>query len=314
MIAGWLDYARDIIQTINTLRPPTPLMAVGHSFGANALANAALLHPRLLCSLVLLDPVISRYASTPESRIAGPAASSISRRESWPSREAAAEAFSRSRFYQSWDHRVLDRWVSYGLTPSPDSSSDSQDTTVTLTTPKHQELFTFLRPSWPAYSPRGTHLLHPSLVPDLDPTLNPTHPTYPLYRPEGASTLDRLPHLRPGVLYVFGGTSDISPPDLQDEKMRLTGSGLGGSGGVKAGRVRKVVGEEHGHLIPMEDPGFCARSAADWVKTELDIWWTDQREYDEWTKKPLVEKNTVSDEWYTHLGKSKDSIKAKAKI
>ncbi|KAH6894423.1 Alpha/beta hydrolase family-domain-containing protein [Thelonectria olida] len=304
---GWLDYARDIVHMINTFRPPAPIMAIGHSFGANALTNVSLLHPRLLTSLVLLDPVISHYASTPESRIAGPAASSISRRESWPSRADAAAAFNRSRFYQSWDPRVLDRWISHGVSPVPGSDA------VTLTTPKHQELFTFLRPSWPAYAPDGKTLLRPDLVPDLDASLNHKYPTYPLYRPEGASTVDRLPNVRPGVLYVFGGKSDISPVELQDEKMTITGSGLGGSGGIKAGRVKKVVGEEYGHLIPMENPNLCAQAAAEWIQAELEKWWTDQRKYEEWAKRPLAEKNTVSDEWYSYLGKPKNGH-AKAKI
>ncbi|KAM5360495.1 hypothetical protein ACJZ2D_013724 [Fusarium nematophilum] len=310
---SWLDYARDILQMINTFRPPPPIMAMGHSFGANALTNVALLHPRLLTSLVLLDPVISHFASTPETTSRGPAGISMYRREVWPSRAEAAAAFGRSPFYKTWDPRVLERWVDYGVTSVPGKDE------VTLTTTKHQEVFTFLRPSWDAYDAEGKRLLRPELVPDLNPNLNSRWPTYPVYRPEGPNTVTRLPHVRPSVLYVFGGKSNISPPELQAEKMTLTGSGVGGSGGEAKGRVKKVVGEENGHLVPMEDPLFCARAAADWIQAEVERWWVEERKYEEWTRKSTEEKTTLSEEFIKHVGKpggrgGKDKAKVKAKI
>lgn len=296
---------------INTFRPPPPIMAVGHSFSANALTNVALLHPRLLTSLVLLDPVMSHFASTPVVEGFGPAAVSTYRREVWPSRAEAAASFSRSPFYQAWDPRVLQRWLDYGIRRSVPGEEP-----VTLTTTKHQEVFTFLRPSWDAYDAKGKQLIKPDLTPDLDPSLNERWPTYPVYRPEGPNTLARLPNVRPSVLYVFGGSSDLSPQELQDEKMQLTGSGVGGSGGEARGRVKKVVGEQYGHLIPMENPRFCASAAAEWIKAEVERWWVDERKYHEWTLKSTEEKTTISDEFKKYVGKpggrqTKDQPKAK---
>ncbi|KAK2930100.1 Alpha/beta hydrolase fold-1 [Fusarium oxysporum f. sp. vasinfectum] len=288
---SWLDYARDILHMINTFRPPPPIMAMGHSFGANALTNVALLHPRVFTSLVLLDPVISHFASTPGARSAGPAGSD------------------RSPFYKSWDPRVLQRWIDFGIRDVPGEQS------VTLTTTKHQEIFTFLRPSWPAYDAEGKDVIHPEHTPDLDASLNRRWSTYPVYRPEGPNTVERLPNVRPSVLYVFGGKSDVSPPQLQDEKMALTGTGVGGSGGEAKGRVKKVVGEKNGHLVPMEDPRLCASAAADWIKAELERWWADERQFEEWAKKSKEEKTTVSEEFQKHIGKparrAKPSPKAK---
>jgi pimeloyl-ACP methyl ester carboxylesterase len=45
---------------INTFRSemPQPIAGLGHSFGATMLVNLAFLHPRLLSTVVLLDPVI----------------------------------------------------------------------------------------------------------------------------------------------------------------------------------------------------------------------------------------------------------------
>jgi pimeloyl-ACP methyl ester carboxylesterase len=296
-LASWFDYARDILHMINTFRPPPPIMAMGHSFGGNALTNVALLHPRVFTSLVLLDPVISHFASTPGARSAGPAAASMYRREVWPSRAEASASFNRSPFYKSWDPRVLQRWLDYGIRDVPGEES------VTLTTTKHQEIFTFLRPSWQAYNAEGKDVTHPEHAPDLDPSLNQRWSTYPVYRPEGPNTVVRLPEVRPSVLYVFGGKSDVSPQELQDEKMALTGTGVGGSGGQSKGRVKKVVGEKNGHLIPMEDPRLCASTAADWIKAELERWWTDERKYVEWTKKSKEEKSTVSEEFQKYIGK-----------
>ncbi|KAF4982302.1 hypothetical protein FZEAL_2051 [Fusarium zealandicum] len=308
---GWLDYARDILHMINTFRPPPPIMGMGHSFGANALTNVALLHPRLLTSLVLLDPVISHYASTPQANGSGPAGISTYRREVWPSRQEAAASFNRSPFYKSWDPRVLERWLDYGIRNVPGEQA------VTLTTTKHQEVFTFLRPSWDAYDAKGKALVRPELVPDLNPSLNDRWPTYPLYRPEGANTVTRLPNVRPSVLYVFGGQSDISLPEIQAEKMALTGSGVGGSGGEAKGRVKKVVGDKNGHLIPMENPSFCASAAAEWIEAEIERWWVDERAYEEWTRKSKEDKTTISDEYKRYVGNPKgrgSRDKAKAKI
>lgn len=63
----------------------------------------ALNHPRLLRSLILLDPVIQE----PNGSIP-PAIASTPRRDFWPTREAAVARFKGSKFYQAWDSRVLD--------------------------------------------------------------------------------------------------------------------------------------------------------------------------------------------------------------
>ncbi|KAF5027302.1 hypothetical protein F66182_596 [Fusarium sp. NRRL 66182] len=307
---SWIDYSRDILHMINTFRPPPPIMAMGHSFGGNALTNVALLHPRVFTSLVLLDPVISHYASTPGAQNAGPAAMSMYRREVWPSRAEAAASFNRSPFYKAWDPRVLQCWLDYGIRSVPGEES------VALATTKHQEIFTYLRPSWDAYDAEGKNLIHPELTPDLNPNLHQRWPTYPVYRPEGPNTLARLPEVRPSVLYVFGGKSELSSLELQEEKMALTGTGVGGSGGQAKGRVKRVIGENNGHLLPMENPSLCASAAADWIKAEVGRWWTEERKYEEWTKKTQEEKSTVSEEFKKYIGKpagrgGEDKVKAK---
>ncbi|KAL7938468.1 Alpha/beta hydrolase family domain-containing protein [Trichoderma chlorosporum] len=319
---NWLDYARDILHLINTFRMPRPIIAMGHSFGANALTNVALMHPRLFTGMIMLDPVIARYTSPkklPSSPATYymPAALSATRRDVWPSRAAAAEILRSKAFYQAWDPRVLDLFIRYGLhdvsTPSTSQQDESQ-TPVRLTTTKHQEVFTFVRPLWPALDPVSHLVTQPSHAPDHD--IDPDSPAYmPFYRSEGNNTAARLPHLRPPILYIFGGKSNISPSHLVREKLETTGAGVGGSGGAKAGRVKGITHPESGHLVPLEEPVFCAKAAAEWTKAEMDTWWKEEKEYEEWTKKPLEEKSTLDDEFMKRLGVSnRQSDKAKANL
>jgi pimeloyl-ACP methyl ester carboxylesterase len=115
LVAAWLDHSRDLLNMVNLFRDqmPRPIIGVGHSMGGCQLANLALLHPRLFETLILIDPVIQGKVSLLGN--VSPAAASAKRRDRWPSREEALESFKKSKFYQTWDSRVLDRWVQYGL-------------------------------------------------------------------------------------------------------------------------------------------------------------------------------------------------------
>ena len=85
------------------------------------------MHPRLLHSLVLLDPVVQRQTTQLDAIdlgkqkmvIAKTTQLSTYRRDKWPSRKAAAESYKKNPFYQAWDPRVIDRWIQYGLRDLP---------------------------------------------------------------------------------------------------------------------------------------------------------------------------------------------------
>lgn len=282
---------------INTFRMPRPLVAVGHSFGGNTLINVSLIHPRLFTSIILLDPVITQYASNPGALSESPATMSTYRRDVWDSREAAAASFKKSPFYQAWDGRVLEKWIKYGL---KDIEGSKQ---VTLATTKHQEVFTFLRPSWNGFDPKTKSIVNRQATPDLDPSLSEKYNIYPLYRPESPMTWNRLPNVRPPVLYIFGGKSNLSPPELIKDKLDRTGVGIGGSGGVKEGRVKGITSAEHGHLIAQEAPELCARETTLWVKSEMDRWWAEEKEFEEWASKSQEEKTTISEEYKSYVGR-----------
>jgi pimeloyl-ACP methyl ester carboxylesterase len=258
------------------------------------------MHPRILTTLVLLDPVViskdtdSKYDTFHVARL------STWRRDIWPSQEEADKGFKKSKFYASWDPRVLDRWLQYGLRKLPTvlyPDCTATDTRVTLKTTKHNELFTFLRPNYQCFETgefdRKNH-------PDVEPEVAMDAP---FIRPESLEIFDRLPNVRPSVLYIFGGESDMSTPPRRKAKIDVTGTGLGGSGGAAAGRVKEVVLEGIGHLVAMEAVGQCADSIAEWVGSELKRWNMDEEELrSTWAKKSMIEKITIDDKWREMIG------------
>lgn len=303
LIASWFDHVRDLLHMVNHFRSemPMPLVGIGHSMGGNQLVNLALIHPRLLSTLVLLDPVIQEHASAPSGP--NPAQASTFRRDIWPSRHDAETLFRKQAFYQSWDPRVLDCWIKYGVRETPTlvhpGKKGASNTAVTLTTSKHQEVFTFLRPSWSLKKSASQVTLDSTLLPDIDLS---GLMVYPFYRPEPPLTLSRLPNLRPSVLYIFGELSNMSGPAQQEQKLAVTGTGVGGSGGRRNGRVKGVELKGIGHLVAMESVHGCADQASDWLSHEMQLWKAEADKYEAWSKLDIIEKVTTSKEWESQIG------------
>ena len=254
---------------------PRPIIGVGHSMGGCQLANLALLHPRLFETLILVDPVIHERVSLNGN--VGPAAASSRRRERWPSREEAVKSFAKSKFYQTWDPRVLDLWVKNGLRDVPTKLfPDAKAPEVTLTTTKHQEVLTFLRGNFTARpgdkepssadfttsNPKLNRRTHPDMTPHPDPQS-------PFYRGESAIVFHQLPMIRPSVFYMFGELSFLTDDTWIEAKMSLTGSGINGSGGRAEGRVDSVMVKGAGHLIPMEKVEESADHISKWISKEM---------------------------------------------
>ncbi|EMD01191.1 hypothetical protein BAUCODRAFT_144742 [Baudoinia panamericana UAMH 10762] len=318
---SWMDHPRDLFLMVNHFRQHMrrPIIGVGHSMGGNNLVNLSLIHPRLFTTLILIDPVIQRLPSVMGNF--GPARASANRRDRWPSRKAAETSFKRSKFYQRWDPRVLDLWIKHGLrdlpthlypfataassTP-PTITADPSTATVppepmtekevTLTTTKHQEVLQFLRLNLPtAEYPDPTTESNPITHPDVALS---TPPVTPMYRPEPLETFTKLPFLRPSVFYVFGDESHLSAPIMKADKLAQTGIGVGGSGGVKKGRVSEVTLHGVGHLIPMEEVGKTADACAAWLEPELERWRAiEDADRAQWLKVPVAQRSQMSEEY-----------------
>lgn len=238
--------------------------------------------------------------------------------------------FSRSPFYQAWDARVLEKWVKHGLRDLPTaihpvaaaSSSAAATTTakeeeekpVTLTTTRHQEVFTFSRPNYD-YNPETEKPASILETPDLNPKGPNTHP---FYRPEPLYIFSQLPHVRPSILYIFAGQSNMCTPLMMKEKLDNTGIGTGGSGGAAAGRVKSVLFHNKGHLLAQEAPTESADAAVEFLGAELERWRVEEEAFRQtWNNggsssssssntnskpKSQVEKMTVDERWLRVVG------------
>ncbi len=270
----------------------------------------SLMHPRLLTTLILLDPVIMSPQKSSRDEAFRVARMSTWRRDLWPSQGEAVKGFRKSKFYASWDPRVLDRWLHYSLRNLPTviyPNSAAGDKRVMLKTTKHQEVYTFLRPNFEGFETGQFDAKnHADMEPEAASDL-------PFVRPESLEVSRRLPNLRPSIMYIFGGDSDMSTPERRKTIMDMTGVGVGGSGGAKAGRVKEVVLEGTSHLVPMEAVGQCADSAAQWIGTELKRWNAEEEEFRTmWAQKSLIEKTTIDDKWREMIGGPPEYVKAPA--
>ncbi|KAI6369483.1 hypothetical protein MCOR25_004440 [Pyricularia grisea] len=299
---SWADAERDILQMITHFRIPAPMVGIGHSLGGPVLAGVSLLHPRLFRSIMILEPIVGIWDC--DANGTAVMVYSATRHERFPSRDAAKAFFSKHPFYETWDPRIFEAWIRYGLQDDPESKPPA----VRLVTPRDQEVFSFLRPIAQRLSKDGKELEYDeSRIQDFPfKERRPTEDYF--YQPSGARLYTMLPHVRPSVLYVFGGASPASPPEVCKDLVTRTGSGLGGSGGVGAGKVASYVIEGFGHLVPMERPKECAQQCAAWIGSEISRWRKEElEELQVWWSKPGPEKCVLTDQVMTWLSQGRPS-------
>lgn len=269
---SWFDHSRDLLHMITHFRGaiPRPIIGVAHSMGCVQLVQLSIMHPRLLSTLVLCEPVMmDEHVEGPN-----PALGSTLRREIWDNRVKAETAL--RKVFKTWDQRALEKYLQYGLRNTPTALFDpSLDKTlspesVTLATSKHQEAWAYAQVNFNPPDARLNRLL----LPDWDSKVELPHLTS---RPECFAAIRNLPYVRPSVLYIFGGKSPLSPRHLQDRKVNATGIGTGGSGGVAEGMVEKRVFPTSGHLLVFEDPGAPAEATADWIQRWHARWGADEQ-------------------------------------
>ncbi|KAL8898240.1 MAG: hypothetical protein Q9207_006804 [Kuettlingeria erythrocarpa] len=182
------------------------------------------------------------------------AMASTFRQDYWPDRKAAEQAFRKNKLFQSFHPKALGKYLHYGLRDLPTlvypnlpaNNPPGQSSAVTLTTTKHQEVWTFARSNFSARSDQLSaedRIINPNADPEKEMELL-------FYRPECTITFNNLPHVRPATYFIFGGKSPFSSRTARLEKERLTGTGTGGSGGAEAGKVRSHLFKDAGHFMP----------------------------------------------------------------
>lgn len=230
-------------------------MGVGHSYAGMILAQVALMHPRLMTAVALLDPPVSgavmRFVNLPMIAL---------RREQWPSRQEASGFFSKHPVFKAMDPRVLQLFLAHGLVSVEEGSE-----AVRLATTAAQEASTFAKLCGPNRDDDKT--MATDSLGDLDPAIVGN---VPYYRPEMYLLHAQLPFLLPSCLYlsVQGSTLISSMPESRKARLDTTGTGIGGSGGVAAGRVREVV-MPGSHYFPLETPDLVAEQLHTFIADEM---------------------------------------------
>ncbi|KAL4807728.1 Alpha/beta hydrolase family-domain-containing protein [Aspergillus unguis] len=307
---SWFDHSRDIIQLIQQLRDdmPQPIMGIGHSAGAVSLMFASLIHPRLMHSLILLEPFVHRGLPVQATQwiIARSRQGDI-----WRSRAEARDKT--AKLIGAYDPRVRDRFaqVAFRELPTPlypvreepsGPSEGEKEKGVALTTPVAQEVALYMRPNLRRRRQLGVKhgekedtAAHDAVfLPDM---IGPMEPGRVSYRPEPVIVFSLLAHLRPGALYISGETSVLQKAGLQKQAADKTGTRVGGSGGVEYGRVKHVV-LKAGHMHPFERVSETAEGAGEWIATEAKRWREEEsRINDGWKDLSARERIGLSKEW-----------------
>ena len=231
----------------------------------NSRIHLSLLHPRLFHGLALVEAIIQPDAP-PGPNAALP---STLRKDLWPSRATAEASFRSNPFFKTWEPRVLENYLRYGLRDTPTKlypapqKKDNSIPSVTLTTTKHQEAWSYLRSNFVDTPDDDTaHLVAAKVDKEGAKRL--------FHCPDMLITFHNLPYVRPNLLWVFGTTSHLNASaEEQDEKVARSGIGLGGSGGTELGRVEKKT-IEGGHMLPFEKVEDCACVLATWLETQIE--------------------------------------------
>jgi len=147
---SWMEYARAIHLILNGFGKGIDvdfrsrnLVGVGHSMGASAIILTRTIYPFVSwSSAILVEPMFLHpkfLEATWKFLLEGAA----KRRDVWSSREEADKLF-RERSFKSWDPRVIDLYVKYGLRELPTSAYPDQTRGVTLKCTKIQEYATYI--------------------------------------------------------------------------------------------------------------------------------------------------------------------------
>jgi hypothetical protein len=234
------------------------------------------------------------------------------RKDIWPNRSAAAASLVKGS--KGWDPRVVERMVKYGYRDLPtaiyptlptDTDTDPSNPPVTLTTTKHQDAITQLRANFTSRTPDGRNQPNRDIHPDLDPLRD----VLPLYRSEPPSTFYKLPTLRPSLLWVIGKRSYLSIDEMR-EGIKIAGTGLGGSGGMREGRVREAAIAK-GHMFPFEAVEETAKTCAGWLGEELRRFAEKQTAWNEERAKMSKRDHLVLSEKWMEVVKPMSAFKNK---
>ncbi|KAI0299402.1 Alpha/beta hydrolase fold-1 [Multifurca ochricompacta] len=148
-IFSWEEYARAIHLVLNGFGKGIDvdfrsrnLVGIGHSMGSTAIILTRTMYPYVSwSSAILVEPM---FVHPDHFRGANKflAQGAVKRRDVWSGREEAHQLF-RERSFKSWDPRLIDLYVKYGLRDLPTLAHPDKTQGVTLNCTKVQEAATY---------------------------------------------------------------------------------------------------------------------------------------------------------------------------
>ncbi|BCS02178.1 uncharacterized protein AKAW2_60442S [Aspergillus luchuensis] len=323
---NWFDHSRDLLSMVTHLQDQIqpPIVGVAHSFSCSSFVHLSLIHPRLFHTLIFLEPMIQTESpSKPGGR--SPALWASTRPDLWPSQSEAEKHIRSNPFWRRWDSRAVAKYIEHGLRPVPTalypfdpqssngemSSAKVTPNSVTLTTTKAQEAWTYLRFNVTPYdgttnkdmsSDSAERFLSPDLSTSAKEGTN-NHPSYVATCPWTSLAFEFLPYIRPSVLFVWGEKSHINTPGARrDDKLLRVGTGLGGSGGVRAGMVWDEVVKGTSHTAPLEDVGETARVVSDWLVEQGKRYMEEKKFWEEYDSQKSERGGlALSEKWMEYI-------------
>lgn len=251
-------------------------------YADNCRVFLANMHPRLFHTMVLVEPAI--HMGVDPKMILKQARGMMKRRDGWSSRSDVEAWIQKNPYYKNWDPRTISRFVEYGFIED-EQPADGGAAKLRSKTPPMIEVTYLYRPNLGAAGSQGPEHItaeQKAEVPDIHPNAKLRTP---VYRPEGPIAFNMLPSVRPSVQFVLGESSGYAAPEIQKPRFELTGTGVGGSGGQRLGRVKQHFVKRGMHTIPVDkNLDEVASVAAQWIGQEHPRWVemeeTAQRDWD----------------------------------
>lgn len=282
--------------------------------------HLSLLHPRILRSLLLIEPYV--YGGDDPN---GPPLMLMmaTRKDIWQDRASARQK--PGQIAKLWDPRVMEKWFDHGYRDLPTVLYPDPKTpgAVTLATPKNQEMLICIRENVKRHQqlglPESLQSKKDGPVPPHDPLFYPdvTGPMQEdqlFYRSEPIISWHMLPHYRPSALVLGASKSILCSSGILEQAARLMGTGNSGSGGMPYGRVKYSVIPKAFHTLPLEKVAQTANVLATWIADEVKLWEKDERRIAEnWDRLSAREKNMPSKTWQSTFMPSLQAFVARQK-
>ena len=285
---AWFDHARDLFTVITHFRDQMtqPIYGLGHSMGCNQLVYLSHWQPSLFQGLVCVesgcDKEYGKGIIFPWMML------HLKRKVDFDSREEAAKDLVRAHQAKVWDAQAKNNLMKYGVY--------EESGKWRATTPKEQIAALVCRFNPKRLGIDGVEdmaIEARERIPDVDPEAwNPGQ----FYQSALKQSWDLLPHVRPWVLYINGEKSPFfGRPKTRDERAKITGTGVGGSGGMRMGAVEQVVIKDGEHTMVFEKQvGEIADYIARWLGKETERWELgEKKRLVEWQANSTAEKKSV---------------------